>query len=145
MACHSPPLEKAKKQPYPSSVLYHLNQLRILYEKKRKTTKSDFFSNLFLNSHILQTMFVSIFVNCQAVSLYLHAGFVLGYVASLAIIWVIHKQGNTGRVGGGHELFFAILVPMYKKAKRISPENKKDPFFFSRPALELAAFLHLPL
>ena len=44
---------------------------------------------------------MSIFVNCQAVSFYLHAEFGLGCVASLAIIRVIHNQGNTGREGEG--------------------------------------------
>ena len=39
------------------------------------TTKSDFFSGLFLSSSVLKCMFASIFVNCQAVSFSLHAGF----------------------------------------------------------------------
>ena len=32
--------------------------------RKKMTTKSDFFGSLFLSSHVLNGMFVSVFVNC---------------------------------------------------------------------------------
>jgi len=59
--------------------------------KRKKMTQSNFLCGLFLSSGVLDT-FVSIFVNCQAVSFSLHVW--LGFVASLAIIRVIHNYGK---------------------------------------------------
>ena len=50
MACYAPPLEKAKKQPYPSSVPPHLNKCMLVknFAWERKMTKSDFSAICFL-------------------------------------------------------------------------------------------------
>jgi len=65
-----------------------------LYEKeeeeRKKMTKSDFFGGLFLSSRLLKGTFASIFVR-QYHSLSMLG---LGFVASLAIIWVIQKYGK---------------------------------------------------
>jgi len=59
-------------------------------KKNNKMTKSDFFSGLFLNSRVLKGTFISIVMNCQAVSFSLHAW--LGVCSFLAIIQVIHNS-----------------------------------------------------
>jgi len=61
--------------------------------KKKEDDQIQLFDGLFLSSRIVNGMLVSIFVNCQAVSLSLRM-LGLGFVASLTIIWVMHNYGK---------------------------------------------------
>jgi len=54
--------------------------------------KANLFGGLLLSSRVLKGTFVSIFMNCQAVSFSLHAWF--GVCSFLAIIQVIHNYGK---------------------------------------------------
>ena len=59
-------------------------------------TKSDFFGGLFLSSRALKGTFASIFCELPGTDKQYHSlcMFGLEFVASLAIIWVIHNYGN---------------------------------------------------
>jgi len=62
-------------------------------KKKKKMTKSDFFSSLFLSSGVLKGMFASIFF-LTARQYHSLCMLGLGFAASLVIIWVIHNYGK---------------------------------------------------
>ena len=70
--------------------------VKSFYEKEERKNEEDdeirLFRGLFLSSHILKGTFVSIFVNCRQYHALCMLG--LGFVASLAIIWVIHNYGK---------------------------------------------------
>ena len=76
---------------------------RVLYEKeekrRKKMTISEFFGSLFLGSRVLKGTFASILWTVKQYHSICVLG--LGFVASLAIIWLIHNYGK-------FEISFAI-------------------------------------